>query len=57
MESRTDIYGRTVLLTIVDTQEVYTTDGLSVAGPIGFGWDRALNVINAHAPAGAGDAQ
>ena len=57
MESRTDIYGRTVLLTIVGTQEFYTTDGLSVAGPIGFGWDRALNVINAHAPAGAGDAQ
>lgn len=53
METRIDAWGRTVTLTIEGDKEVYTTIGLTVKGPIGTGWDRALYTIEAHAPADA----
>lgn len=53
METRTDIYGRTITLTILNDTEVYSTEGVVVSGPVGFGWERALSTLNAHAPASA----
>jgi len=50
METQIDAYGRTITKTVVGEMEVYSTDGIIVAGPIGYGWTKALDVINAHAP-------
>ncbi len=52
METKTDMYGLIIRLTILDKQEVYLRqDNLIVKLPIGSGWDRALSVMNAHQPA------
>lgn len=50
METRNDRYGRPVTLTIEGNEEVYTNAFMIIRGPIGWGWNRALWTIEAHAP-------
>jgi len=53
METKTDMYGKTIRLTAVDHFEVYAReDGVTVKYPIGTGWVRALNVFNSMQPDG-----
>ena len=52
METRIDAHGRTVTKTVVGDREVYVCKDVTLKGPIGTGWEKALGVINAHIPAG-----
>lgn len=52
METRIDCYGRTITKTVEGDEEVYVTSGVTLRCPLGRGWEQALYVIEAHAPAG-----
>jgi hypothetical protein len=51
MESRIDIYGRTIYKTIENNQEIYTCDGVKIIAHIGHGWDNALRTCKNILPA------
>jgi hypothetical protein len=53
METRVDCYGLKVTRSVKGDREIYRrSDGLEVAYPVGRGWGRAMQVIEAHIPAG-----
>lgn len=53
METRTDMYGLLITLTLEPDLEVYTRDhGGVLRLPLGSGWSRALSVFNGMQPEG-----